>query len=66
MSTGEFVQIGVLVVLFVMGMVGFQRFRDAGAASIPDERPPTPKKPTEREDGAPADQDGYGDDARRD
>lgn len=45
MNTGELVQVGALVVLFVLGMVGFQRFRDAGAASIPDERPPLPKRP---------------------
>ena len=60
MSAGDIVQVGALVVLFVVGMIGFQRFRDAGAASIPDERPPLPREPGD--DGPPP---GERDDERR-
>jgi hypothetical protein len=42
------VQTAALVVLMVLALVGYRKLRDAGAASIPDDRSPPPSPPPDR------------------
>jgi hypothetical protein len=45
-------QIAALVMMLVLGLAAYRRLRDAGAASVPDERPPEPpKKPADKPPG---------------